>query len=294
MGAINKNTTKYEYPKIASKNNNYICPECNKDVILKKGNIRIHHFAHKKSENPCTYYNNPGESQIHKDAKMAMKLLLESNTILYFYRNCPRCQKYEKINIEKGGFSEIEYKFIYNNNIKIADVAYLKDDNIKYIFEICYKHITDPSNRPEPWFEVDAIKLLDKINNTTNQEFSIECIRYNICSNCKKNMELDIEKLEYLEYKKKLEFQEDRKQKLNNLLFKKIQEMELERLKKIEEEKRLEFFKLKSEKSNEIITKLRSEHKRCSKCKSYERCKKCVKKLWEKHDTILKNMVLHN
>jgi competence CoiA-like predicted nuclease len=37
MGAINKTTNKYEYPKIANKINKYKCPFCEKDVIFRNG-----------------------------------------------------------------------------------------------------------------------------------------------------------------------------------------------------------------------------------------------------------------
>lgn len=46
MGAINKETLKYEYPKIASKENKYKCPSCDKDVIFRKGKIKQSHYAH--------------------------------------------------------------------------------------------------------------------------------------------------------------------------------------------------------------------------------------------------------
>ena len=39
MGAINKTTNKYEYPKIANKINKYKCPFCEKDVIFRNGKI---------------------------------------------------------------------------------------------------------------------------------------------------------------------------------------------------------------------------------------------------------------
>jgi len=39
MGAINKTTNKYEYPKIANKINKYKCPFCEKDVIFTPFNI---------------------------------------------------------------------------------------------------------------------------------------------------------------------------------------------------------------------------------------------------------------
>ena len=78
LGAINKLTGEYVYPKIANKKDEYICPECNKDLILCQGEIRVHHFRHKvNSINPCQHYSNPTETQIHKDAKILLKNLLE-------------------------------------------------------------------------------------------------------------------------------------------------------------------------------------------------------------------------
>jgi len=80
LGAINKKTGEYVYPKIANKNDEYYCPDCNKDLIICKGNIRVHHFRHKvDSINPCNHYSNPTESQIHKDAKLLLKSILEKN-----------------------------------------------------------------------------------------------------------------------------------------------------------------------------------------------------------------------
>ena len=70
MGALNKTTNNYEYPKLANKNNKYKCPDCEKDVIFRNGKIKQPHFAHHKSNNPCYYYDKPNETQIHKDAKL--------------------------------------------------------------------------------------------------------------------------------------------------------------------------------------------------------------------------------
>jgi predicted RNA-binding Zn-ribbon protein involved in translation (DUF1610 family) len=53
LGAFIKNTTKYVYPAVANKSEKYVCPDCNKDLILRKGQIRINHFAHYKSDSPC-------------------------------------------------------------------------------------------------------------------------------------------------------------------------------------------------------------------------------------------------
>ena len=67
MLAINKNTSEYVYAKI----DEYVCPECNEELILCKGNIRIPYFRH-KVEATCNYTNHVSESQIHKDAKILL------------------------------------------------------------------------------------------------------------------------------------------------------------------------------------------------------------------------------
>ncbi len=67
LGAINKVNGEYVYPRIANKKDAYICPECNKDLILCQGTKRVHHFRHKVDcIDPCRHYSNPTETQIHK------------------------------------------------------------------------------------------------------------------------------------------------------------------------------------------------------------------------------------
>ena len=89
LGAINKYTGEYVYPKIANKNDNYICPDCKKDLIVVQGKIKMYHFRHKADDvNPCNYYNNSNESQIHKDAKMLLKHILEKKTKIQCIREC--------------------------------------------------------------------------------------------------------------------------------------------------------------------------------------------------------------
>jgi hypothetical protein len=55
MGAINKLTNEYEYPRIDEKGKKYMCPECKKDVNFCKGKIKQPYFAHKRTESPCYY-----------------------------------------------------------------------------------------------------------------------------------------------------------------------------------------------------------------------------------------------
>jgi len=225
LGALNKLTCEYVYPKIANKKDEYICPECNKDLILCQGKIRVHHFRHKvDSVNPCHYYNNPSETQIHKDAKMLMKTLLENKTPIEFIRGCVSCKKNEIFKIPEiketsmtdsiiidGSIIELEYKFEYNG-FKIADVAYIDNGEILYIFEICNTHRTCSKNRPEPWFEIDAKTLIQKASDNSLSSLQLHCIRCEKCKDCIKiddkrilTSEINIDKFIYLniEFSKK-------------------------------------------------------------------------------------------
>lgn len=202
LGAINKNTGEYVYPKIANKKDHYICPDCNKDLILCQGEVRIHHFRHNNdTKNPCHYYNKPTETQIHKDAKMLMKTLLDKKIPLSFIRNCEKCKKNEEFEIpEVTNTSSIhlEYRFEYNG-LKIADVAYIDNEEILCIFEICNTHKTSSENRPEPWFEIDALTLMKLANENSLSSLQIPCIRCEKCEECEdfenKNMkDINIEK----------------------------------------------------------------------------------------------------
>lgn len=187
LGAINKVTGEYVYPKIANKKDEYICPGCNKDLILCQGEIRVHHFRHKVDNvNPCYHYSNPTESQIHKDAKILLKNLLERKIPISFIRNCCCCKKneeYEIPEISETSNIQLEYRFEYNG-VKIADVSYLEDGEILCIFEICNTHKTCSENRPEPWFEIDAKTLIKMANDNSLTSLEIPCIRCEKCDVC--------------------------------------------------------------------------------------------------------------
>jgi len=51
---------------IAQKDSDYSCPICHESVILKKGQIVIHHYAHF----PNSFCENVGESESHEEAKL--------------------------------------------------------------------------------------------------------------------------------------------------------------------------------------------------------------------------------
>lgn len=217
LGAINKETNQYESIIFALKTNKYQCPDCNKTVILRKGEINRPHFSHKK-ESGCTYYEKPNESQIHKDAKMLTKILIEQNK-LEVYKKCEECKKCHNIHIPEFDekkrvilehnfkFDKYEQKEDEDGELKIADVALLDENKIEYIFEIFNTHITEEGNRPEPWCEINAINLLKQdVNN--DKKIKVECCRSFTCDNCleKKFNELDKLHLNNLILNKDFEF----------------------------------------------------------------------------------------
>lgn len=186
LGAINKLTGEYVYPKIANKKDEYICCECNKDLILCQGKVRVHYFRHKVDNNPCYHYSSPSEAQIHKDAKMLLKNLLERKIPISFIRNCCCCKENEEFEIPEiteTSTIQLEYRFEYNG-LKIADVAYIDEHEIICIFEICNTHKTCSENRPEPWFEIDAEKLIRIANDINLTSIQIPCMRCEKCNEC--------------------------------------------------------------------------------------------------------------
>ncbi len=187
LGAINKTTGCYVYPRIANKKDKHFCPDCDKELVLCQGTKRVHHFRHKvDSINQCNRYNNPTESQIHKDAKMLLKHLLENKIQLYFERTCEKCNKkdtYELEEISKGSKILLEHRFEYNG-LKIADVAYLENSIMYCIFEICNTHKTCDEHRPEPWFEINANTLINIANDNKSSSIIIPCMRCIKCDEC--------------------------------------------------------------------------------------------------------------
>lgn len=276
LGALVKESNDYIYPAKAIKKVLYSCPKCNKDVQAKKGNIRVHHFAHLKSDSPCEYYNNPGESEIHKEAKQVLKSVLDERRNIIIMRKCFICKntiKREDIAFKDSYKALIEYSFFFNDSNKKADVALIDiDDKIVYIFEILNKHQTLEENRPEPWFEINAIDLINYINSKENIDtLNIFCVRKYRCEKCiryekeneirqilEEERRLAEIKIEEEEKERRVKYEEMRV-KYEEMIKKKIEE---EIREKIEEKK-----KIKKEKMLIISCHCGLERSRICKCK---------------------------
>jgi len=232
-GAINKDTSLYEYPLFASKQNNYMCPYCNNDVIIRQGDIRIHHFAHKCELNKCNYYTKPTSQHMIDDVKNIVLSCFNNKIPINIHKKCGYTKNYHDTCLKAIHqpiinnnilTCEINYKFKYNDYDNIADIAFIENDKIKYIIE-CFSDTTKYSgieesvvfskafNRPDPWFKINVQEFLDqyskinnneKIENDSNTVFDIDtnpiqlnlkCLRDNLCcGECSKLYKIEQER----------------------------------------------------------------------------------------------------
>lgn len=187
MYALHKLNGNKVYPKFAIKGEKYICPECKDELVLRQGDIRIYHFSHKSYKTICNYYNK--ESQIHMDAKTLLKNVIESNIELTIKRKCCNCQssvEYIIPHITETSQIVLEYSFLLNGITRRADVAYLDNNEVVCLFEICYKNKTQECNRPTDieWFEFNAEELIKNVEKSTKDSIVLKCIRDTKCDEC--------------------------------------------------------------------------------------------------------------
>ena len=189
IGAYEINTNRYTFPNDAKKLEKYKCPDCNEELIFKKGSIVSPHFSHKPNSK-CTYYDHPSESQIHKDAKNKLAQWLKDKKPLRLKTKCSSCCgpcKNKKIKYKENDKVVIEY--ISPCKKYIADVAIINDNNVRYVLEVTNTHRTIDNAaevRPEPWFDINA----DEIVNTDfeKEKVKLNCIRTDcsrFCNDCK-------------------------------------------------------------------------------------------------------------
>lgn len=196
LGAINKTTQTYEYPRIANKKDDYGCPDCSHELILCQGTVNKWHFRHHSDKtNPCVRYSKPTESQIHKDAKMVLQQLIQNNRLV-IYRPCHECKQEEEFElpvmtetmsvIQEYSFSSGMLGDGHEKTIKgVADVALVDDGGVMAVFEVCHTHKTGEDARFEPWFEFNALDIIDRVSEKEEKEpVRIPCIRHLRCDEC--------------------------------------------------------------------------------------------------------------
>ena len=197
FGALDRETLKYTSIVDARKGISYICPCCRNDVIVKQGDVKVKHFAH-KAHSSCDYYTHPSESQQHQEAKLVLKHLLENRVKIRIIKAC-RCEA--EIVYPETFHIHDEFSFEYPpGQKKRADVAILNGKHeLLYIFEVFYKHKTLECNRPDPWFEIRTTELLNR--NAQNQDITLHCNRNVNCRECEIKQQEQLQEMELIKIK---------------------------------------------------------------------------------------------
>jgi hypothetical protein len=220
-GAIHKLTGIYTLPNNASKDQEYICPDtdCRRNVMLKKGKIKIPHFAH-YSESGCSHYNE-GESSAHKFCKTIIRNILENKRNLTIYRNCDLCGDRLTFAIDVQNIVDVKEEYPLGNQRR-ADVGCLMKDNSILVFEVFHTHRTSEFVREGTWFELHT-SMINFYKETGDLIF--ECNRDYICVECK-DKAIQLRK-KYEEEQKQRILQKERERK-------EYEERERQRLEQIE------------------------------------------------------------
>lgn len=118
----------------------FICPDCDVPLVLRKGDIRVHHFAHRASHDRlCGIINGHGpdkggEGAVHKLAKLVVSQLGQ-NVII----TCPLHDTIANV----SGPSEASPVFEYRVASYLVDVAFLSGENLISAIEIYHTHRID-------------------------------------------------------------------------------------------------------------------------------------------------------
>lgn len=157
------------------------CLICSNTLILKDGEIKVKHFAHKSStaELKCMTIIKAGggESWMHKTAKELVKGFLDNGGGIISISECSICKGQRKSLIKRLS-SDQQVQLEYPDKDYIADIAITIRDSYgtvrpSVIIEIMHSHKTrDDTSRPEPWYEFSA-------NDVVNSNFhSIDKLIY--------------------------------------------------------------------------------------------------------------------
>ena len=128
------------------------CMDCGKKIILKRGEIRRSQFArYHNSSSRRTYYSNPSESQIRKDAKHKLALFLRQRRGINISWECPHkdtrdhprslSTRYENYRCIGEGCTRVTHQSEDRVEVEyrdpagrfVADVAVLNGKVVKYV-----------------------------------------------------------------------------------------------------------------------------------------------------------------
>jgi len=93
---------------VTKKDGPFFCPECNGEVLVKKGTKKVHHFAHIP---PTTCVYGEGETELHRKAKMEL------------FQALSQYDELSEVQLERGlGEVRPDVSFVYNNTLFAIEV----------------------------------------------------------------------------------------------------------------------------------------------------------------------------
>lgn len=157
-----------------------ICPVCRQPVVLKLGNIKVHHAAH-KPDSTCAITN--PETAEHFNAKMALAAKLEAQRHFSFSLKCDQCRETKMPWVWLDHFDEVKVEYTVSS--VRPDVSVLLEGKVIGAFEIVVSHRVDSVKRAKlealkvDWVEIDTAGYVTQWNLHPPYQTCNGCIRWN-------------------------------------------------------------------------------------------------------------------
>lgn len=180
----------------AEKGQNYVCPSCETELVLRKGSKKRPHFAHKKVTENCT-----PETALHFGFKILLaqriQKSIDSAESLPFLWNCNFCSgKHEGDLVKKATQVKVEYDL----GICQPDIALVDSSNsVVAAIEVVVSH--SPEEKVIGYYKQNGIALvifelesdedIHLVDETVLKPTSVSVCRNPKCSKCKQYMTKD-------------------------------------------------------------------------------------------------------
>lgn len=180
------------------------CPVCQRPVVLKLGNQRVHHYAH-QPEDVCIATQ--PETALHLNTKFYIYTQLLQTRMLYTEETCERhCgAKRQYVWLKEWGDLKVEYTV---GSIRL-DIALLSEGKVIGAIEVLVSHSVDEQkaryfdDQEISWLEVRATETLYEGDNAWTPDKPLPFYRRHpqpprwMCDHCKKTEERQREQREY-------------------------------------------------------------------------------------------------
>lgn len=161
----------------------YRCPECQSALVLRAGEVVVHHFAH-KADTACT-----GETISHETAKRLLAQVIREQTAIESPRTislacaCDRCASTFLVQLPRDRFTRAAVEHRVGNFV--CDVAGLKNDEVILALEVLATHAVPEAKAHAlsvPWIEVTAESVLTDPYRWTPTNSRLKPV---VCPSCK-------------------------------------------------------------------------------------------------------------